>query len=377
VTVSPPLTPAHPPEPPESPEGQRSAFTLSRRTATIVAAAVALVLLVSVAALLPVPYAALSPGPTFNTLGSVNGTPLITIEGRRTYDASGHLNLTTVSESGGPSGRLDLGTALLGWLDDDVAVVPRELVYPEDQTPDEIRQRNAEDMELSQEHATAAALRELGIPAETSVVVRSVQEGAPAQGKLRAADTILRVDGQDVTSAEQVGELVRRHEPGEQVTFTVRRDGTERTVTVGTVPSPEHATRAIVGIVPDETVDPPFTIDIRLDDVGGPSAGLMFALGIVELLTPRELTGGAFVAGTGTIDNEGNVGPIGGIQQKLIAAREAGATVFLAPAANCADAARATPEGLRVVRVATLDDAVDALDALRSGDAEDVPSCTG
>lgn len=372
MTLSPRLAPAQPPEP-DSPRG---AFTISRRTATIVAAAVTLVVLVSVTALLPVPYAALSPGPTFDTLGSVNGTPLITIEDRRTYDTSGHLNLTTVSESGGPSGRLDLGTALLGWLDDDVAVVPRELVYPQDQTPEEIKQRNAEDMELSQEHATAAALRELGIPAETSVVVRSVQEGAPAQGELRAADTILRVDGEEVTSAEQVGVLVRRHEPGEQVTFTVRRDGAERTVTVGTVASPDDATRAIVGIVPDETVDPPFTIDIQLDDVGGPSAGLMFALGIVELLTPRDLTGGAFVAGTGTIDDEGTVGPIGGIQQKLIAAREAGATVFLAPADNCAAAARATPDGLRVVRVATLDEAVDALDALRGGDT-DVPSCAG
>ncbi|MGH3670280.1 MAG: S16 family serine protease, partial [Pseudonocardiaceae bacterium] len=117
----------------------------------------------------------------------------------------------------------------------------------------------------------------------------------------------------------------------------------------------------------------PFTTTITLADVGGPSAGLMFALAIVDKLTPGALAGNIFVAGTGTIVPAGQVGSIGGIPLKMISAREAGATVFLVPAGNCAEAVQHVPAGLRLVRVNTLTDAVHALDQLRGG--QQPPHC--
>jgi PDZ domain-containing protein len=352
------------------------ALGLSRRTATMVVSAVLLVVLVSVATLLPVPYVALLPGPTTDTLGTVEGKPLIRIEGVRTYEPKGHLNLTTVKVRGGPGQRFDLVTAFRGWLDSTVAVVPQETVFPPGSTVEQVEERNAEEMELSQQSATTAALRQLGYEVTSRVAVGAVVEGAPALGKLKAGDTILAVDGQPISTPEQVGKLIRAHQPGEKVAITVERDGKRLELSVPTRASAEDPSAAVVGIVPREVAKYPFEVEIQLKDVGGPSAGLMFALGIIDRLNVEDITGGAFVAGTGTIDDAGKVGPIGGIQQKLVAARDAGATVFLTPAANCSDAAAATPDGLRLVRVDDLGGALSALDSLRTGRGG-VPSCAG
>lgn len=350
------------------------ALGLSRRMTTMVVSAALLVALVAIATLMPVPYVALLPGPTADTLGSVEGKKLIEIEGVRTFTPKGHLNLTTVNVRGGPGQRFDLVTAFRGWLDPTVAVVPEETVYPPGSTAEQVKQRNAEEMELSQQSATTAALRELGYEVTTRIAVRAVVEGAPALGKLKAGDTIVAVDGTKITTPEQVGELIRAHKPGDEVAVTVERDGRQTTVSVPTRASDEDPSAAVIGIIPEEVAKYPFKVTIQLEDVGGPSAGLMFALGIVDMLNREDVTGGAFVAGTGTIDDAGNVGAIGGIQQKLAAAREAGASVFLTPAGNCSDAAAAVPDGLRLVRVENLDGALTALDALRTG-AGAVPSC--
>jgi len=117
----------------------------------------------------------------------------------------------------------------------------------------------------------------------------------------------------------------------------------------------------------------PFPVTISVGDIGGPSAGLMFALGIIDKLTPMDLTGGKFIAGTGEITGGGQVQPIGGIQQKMVGARDAGATIFLTPAANCPDTKGAVPAGLRLVKVSTLAQAVTYLEAIKAGQA--VPSC--
>ncbi|WP_441349077.1 S16 family serine protease [Streptomyces sp. NTH33] len=136
------------------------------------------------------------------------------------------------------------------------------------------------------------------------------------------------------------------------------------------------AKRAIVGISAGTDHTFPFTIDIKLADVGGPSAGLMFALGIYDKLTPGSLTGGKFVAGTGTIDDNGKVGPIGGIEMKTVGARDKGAQFFLTPADNCASAAKDTPSGLTLVKVNTMGDALAALKDIRAGSTADLPKCT-
>lgn len=338
---------------------------MTRRTLTLAVAGFLVVLLSAIAALLPVPYVALNPGPVSNTLGSVGKTELIRIEGRTTYPDEGNLDLTTVSVLGGPRHRLDLVTALRGWLDDAVAVVPEEQVYPAGETAKEIEEQSATEMRDSQENATTAALRHLGIPVTTRLLVQEVAKGSPSRGKLQTGDEILQVDGEPVLGGAQLRELITARDPGDQVRIVVRRDG-ERVEARITTTAAEDG-RAIVGITTRDDADYPFTVEISLQDVGGPSAGLMFALGIVDKLTPGSLTGGGHIAGTGSIDDAGHVGTIGGITQKMIGAREAGATVFLSPPGNCKEALRTKPDGLRLVKARTLTSAVRALDTIREG----------
>lgn len=360
-----------------APESSPEEVERRRTRSTLAIATAILVVLTAALALVPVPYVALSPGQTINTLGSVDGTPLITISGRATYPSTGHLNLTTVGVTGGDA-RLDLMGALAAWVDPRRAVVPRDQIYPENQTPAESRQRNAEEMTLSQVHAINAARNQLGIkPVGSEVAIAAISVGAPALGKLKAGDVVLAVDGRSVATPDDMRRLVSAHKVGTAVRVRVRRAGAVRTEVVTTGPAPDDATRAIIGVSPIQSARYPFDVRIALDDVGGPSAGLMFALGVVEKLTPEEITGGLFIAGTGTIDDTGKVGPIGGIQQKLLGARDAGATVFLVPADDCAEAVPARPAGLRLVRVTSLTTALSALESLRDGKNDAVPTCPG
>lgn len=345
---------------------------MSRRTLTLAVAGFLVVLLSAVAALLPVPYVALNPGPVSDVLGGAGKTELIHIDGRTTYPAEGKLDLTTVSVLGGPAKRLDLVTALRGWVDDKVAVVPEEQVYPEGETAEEAEQQSAAEMRDSQENATTAALRQLGIPIKSRLLVQDVPKGSPSRGKLRTGDQLLAVDGTPVAGGAQLRELITSREAGDRVRLTVRRDGATVTATVRTIAAEDG--RAIVGITTQDDAEYPFTVEISLEDVGGPSAGLMFALGIVEKLTPGSLTGGKHVAGTGTIDDAGRVGAIGGITQKMLGAKAAGATVFLAPPGNCEEAKATKPDGLRLVRAATLASAVRSLERLSEGRSK-VPRC--
>jgi Lon-like protease len=346
---------------------------VSRRAVTLASAGFLVVLLSALAALLPVPYVALSPGPTTNTLGRAGNAALIRIEGRKTYNDTGHLDLTTVSVLGGPRQRLDLVTALRGWLDRSVSVIPEEQVYPKGSTAKQVEQESNAEMKDSQESATTAALRSLGIPVTTHVEVAQVGKGSPAQGKLLAGDVVTEVDGAEVDGGAELRALITRHKPGEDVTLTVERDGSKLTRTITTAADDGHA---IVGIQTQDGAEYPFRVDIGLRDVGGPSAGLMFALGIVDKLTPGSMTGGRFVAGTGTIDGSGKIGAIGGIPQKMLGAKRSGATIFLAPAGNCAEAARTVPDGLTLVKVTTLESALSSLDKLSTNPEASVPSCS-
>lgn len=346
---------------------------MTRRALTLAVAGFLVVLLSAVAALLPVPYVALEAGPVTNTLGVVGKTELIRIEGRKTYPDEGNLDLTTVHVVGGPGSRLGLVTALRGWLDDGIAIVPEEQVYPPGETAKEAERQSATEMRDSQENATTAALRELGIPVETRLLVQDVPKGSPSTGKLETGDELVAVDGRPVAGGAELRERITSREPGEQVEVTVRRGGREVTRTITTIAAEDG--RALVGITTRDVAEYPFTVDISLADVGGPSAGLMFALGVVDKLTPGSLTDGAHIAGTGTIDDAGHVGSIGGITQKMIGARRAGATVFLAPPGNCDEAGKTVPDGLRLVRATTLASAVEALERLAEGRTRGLPTC--
>ena len=340
---------------------------MTRRGMTLVASGVLSAILLIVALALPVPYVLLRPGPTFNTLGQFGNTPLISISGHQQYPTSGHLDMTTVSVVGGEGARVSLFDALRGWVSGTTAVVPEELIYPPDTNPSQVQQQNADDMRDSQDHARVAALRYLGISVPTELVISSTQPGSPAEkAGLARGDIISKVDGEAVTSSQQLRGLIGRHAIGEAVTITYLRDGKTLTAKPVTEKSSDAPVRPIIGVVPVERPKLPFQVDFGLKDVGGPSAGLMFALGIVDKLTPDELNNGAYVAGTGTIDDDGTVGPIGGVQQKIAAARAKGATIFLTPADDCREAAAAKPRGLTLVKVSSLAEAVGALQKLAS-----------
>ncbi len=356
---------------------------MPRRTVTLLTSTLLLIGLLCVGVLLPVPYSEMSPGPTVNTLSTNDGKPVLAISGHRTYPTSGHLNMTTVRVTG--SGyTMNLIEAVSGWLSHDDSVVPHNTLYPKGQTEQQANQENAEEFSQSQDSAKVAALRELRLPVGSRVVVGTVLKGSPAQGRLHAGDVIKTVDGGAVSQPQDVAKLVTRHAPGQKVVFGVvpARHGDSGDVPGGAAKSVTIRTekaddgRAIVGIQAEEAHTFPFHISIQLADVGGPSAGMMFALGLIDKLTPGHLTGGAFVAGTGTIDDKGVVGPIGGIQLKIIAARAAGARYFLTPKSNCAEASQDTPAGLRLVKVGTLKDALAALADIRSGKTADLPRCS-
>ncbi|EFL17494.1 PDZ domain-containing protein [Streptomyces sp. C] len=360
---------------------------MPRRTATMLASFLVLFALLCAGVFIKVPYSEMSPGPTVNTLGDSRGEPVLSISGHQTYPTSGHLNMTTVRVTGADYD-MNLLEAVYGWAAGDNIVVPHENLYPNGKTDKESTQENAEEFSQSQESAKVAALKQLGIPVAARVVVSTVVKGSPSEGRLHAGDVVKAVDGTPVTVPGDVAKLVTKHKPGEPVEFTIvpaaeaaeaekaNREPTGSTKVTITAGKAEGDGHAIVGIRAGTDHTFPFPIDIKLADVGGPSAGLMFALGIVDKLTPENLTGGRFIAGTGTIDDEGKVGPIGGIQMKTIGARKAGAEYFLTPAENCASAARHTPEGLTLVKVSTIGDATKALEKIGKGDTAGLPKCT-
>ncbi len=344
---------------------------MSRRSLTLAVACLATVVAIVVAVLFPVPYVILTPGPTLNTLGKdSSGQPLISITGTHTYPASGHLNLVTISYQGGPESNLNIFQALRAWLNSADAVVPESELFPPGQTAQQTQAQDTEQMASSQELATAAALTELHIKYQTTVEVLSTVAGYPASKVLKAGDVIEAVDGKPVTGESSLSSMINEHPAGTTLQLQVLRNGQTLTIPVA---SKSSGGSAVIGVQVQEQYKFPFNVRITVGDIGGPSAGMMFALGIIDTLTPENLTGGKFIAGTGEITAAGQVQPIGGIQQKMVGARDAGATVFLSPAGNCADTKGAVPAGLKVVKVATLSQAVSDLEALKAG--KPVPSC--
>lgn len=349
------------------PVGTSTLVRVNRRMLTLVAALVPVVSLLAVGSVVQVPFVALGPGPTFNTLGDVDGKPVVAIEGVDLDPTSGNLNMTTVSVRDG----LTVFDAFAFWASGRYGLVPREEVYPSDRSRDEVREENAADFAQSEESAELAALHFLGKP--VSLVVTDVAEDGPSHDLLRLDDRLVSVDGTEVRTVGDVQREVADLSPGTTATIVVDRGGQRVEVPVTLGARPGHPDKGYLGVTPTERPEVPFTVGFNLAEVGGPSAGLMFALAVVDKLSPGELSGGGFVAGTGTIDSSGDVGPIGGIPYKMTAARDAGATTFLVPAKNCDEARQHAPDGLRLVRVDDLTGAVSALDSINTGGA--APAC--
>ncbi len=318
-------------------------------------------------AVVTVPFVSLGPGPTFDTLGEVDGKQVVQIEGTQTHPTSGHLNMTTVSQRDD----LTLGEALTLWISGQEQLVPRDLIYPPGKSRDEVDKANNADFKNSEDSAEYAALGYLKYP--EAVTIASVSEGGPSVGKLKPGDAIDAVDRTPVANVEQFTALLKKTKPGQAVTIDYRRKNEPAGVAQITLGTNKDRDYGFLGVAVLDAPWAPFSVSFNLANIGGPSAGLMFSLALVDKLTTGDLAGSTFVAGTGTISVDGKVGPIGGITHKMAAARAAGATVFLVPAKNCYEAVSQIPSGLKLVKVETLGSAVDALHAMTSGGP--TPSC--
>lgn len=322
---------------------------------------------------LPTPYVIERPGSAYNVLGENNGTPIISIPSTQTYATDGALDLLTVQIVGSPSQTPSWIELLFAWLNPAQAVLPVDLIFPPNQTQAQVNQENVQMFANSQQDATAAALTELGYSYTTRLMVAGLADGAAAAGKLSEGDQVTAIDGLEMQNYAQLTDTIRSSN-GSEVTLTViGKNGVERTEKV-TPKLVEGNYRVGAFIAPAYN----FPVDVKLElaDIGGPSGGMMFALGIYDKLTPGFLNGGKIIAGTGTIDSSGLVGPIGGIRAKMYAAKDGGATWFLAPASNCNEVVDHIPSGIKVTKVETLKQAIAAVKAIASGTTDSLPTCS-
>ncbi|GAB3029765.1 hypothetical protein GCM10011376_13970 [Nocardioides flavus (ex Wang et al. 2016)] len=324
------------------------------------------------AVFVPLPYVTYYPGPTVDILAESDAGEIVRVDGREAYHDDGELRMTTVYVST-PQEDVTLPELMQAYFDPDAAVWPRSSIYAPDETDESSDRESEAAMTSSQDTAVAAALTELGEELDPVVEVTSVTPGLPADGLLEVRDRLLRVGDTPIADAQDVVDAVDAAVPGEPLTFVVGRGGEEVSVDI----TPEEVDGDLrIGISPGVGFDFPFrvTVDIS-DNIGGPSAGLMMALAVYDTLTPGSITGGADVAGTGTITPAGEVGPIGGIQQKIAAARDAGADLFFVPADNCDGIGGVDPGGMRLARATTMHRAVETLaDWVADPDTE-LPTC--
>ena len=351
---------------------------MRRRTWAILLAAVLVVGLSVVAYREPVPYVTFSPGPTVNVLGEFDKKAIISVSGHESYRDKGGLRLTTIVPSG-PSDKINLLTMVAAWADPDRSVYPYRAIYAKQDTRASVREQSSEQMVSSQDNAVAAALRALDISFTTAIRVATVDKDGPADGKLEAGDVVLRVNGSKVSTLEDLTGKIRPLPIGSRVTLVVRRDGERTKERMTTVASPQDKKSSALRVSIAPGFQFPFDVKLNLDqNIGGPSGGLMFATGIYDVLTPGSLTDGKVIAGTGEIDDQGNVGEIGGIQQKLVGAQDDGARLFLVPAGNCAEAlgGHYDPDKMRLVKVSTFTQALSDVKAWVKDPNASLPRCT-
>ncbi len=324
---------------------------------------------------LPVPYLSQQPGPVFNTLGKLGNEEFIAITNATTYATSGELDMTTVREVGGPQRTITLGEAVYGWLHPDIAVIPRRANYPDEITAEQARTQSTRAFASSQEIALGAVLRVLNIPFTENVFVVDVIADRPAALFLKSNDQILSVNGVKVNSIGETIAEVRKTTPGNKATIVISRDGNESIFEIPTVAAPDSESAGSIGAYLTSEINSSIQANFADQRVGGPSAGLVFALAIYDQLTPGELIGDNHIAVTGTITTTGEVGSIGGIRQKMIGARNAGATFFILPVENCEEAVKRIPAGLTAVPVSTLQQAISVLESIKSDASGELPTC--
>lgn len=366
-----------------------------------VAGTVTLLLLIAFL-LVPMPYVSAAPGATQDVLGTMSDpgqdpTPVISIEGRETFPSEGELLFTTVGLRGSPDRPISAAEVIASWFSPSSTVAPTEVYFPPGSTADEVREQNLADMTSSQDLASVVALTELGIevPAELTIVAAMSRPAmglgqddaiVRAEDVVEPGDKIESINGEEIVTHQQLLQLVETLTPDVPITMGVVREGDDVTVTFAPFANDDGSasdtdeggkteTQTRLGVYLKPKYDLPIDIDINAHSVGGPSAGLMFSLGIIDQLTPEDLTSGHVIAGTGAVSILGEVEPIGGTDHKILGAARAGATWFLVPESNCADITRTPPRSIEVVSVATVAQAREALESIREGEFDDLPRC--
>ena len=333
---------------------------------------VAIVIAASVVSFVPSNYVIEWPGPTHDTLGTIddNGEPVavVDIPSQQTYPTTGSLTMLTVSKIGDPEHPANWLQVFEAWVDPSQDFIPMEQAFPSGQTFEQSAEVNAAMMKQSQQDAVAAALEAAGYEYTTIIDVVEVDPDGPSADLILPGDVVTAVNGQVATDIDGLRALVGASGVDKPLTVTVTRDGAPLDVPITPVLGTGDDPQPILGISPTITYDFPFEVSIQLGDIGGPSAGQILALAIIDKLTPGSLNGGLAVAGTGTITADGQIGAIGGITQKLYGAKAAGSHYFLAPASNCDDIAAGTvPQGLDIYAVSTLADSLYVLNTLSTG----------
>ncbi|MDO5719453.1 MAG: S16 family serine protease [Actinomycetaceae bacterium] len=361
------------------------ADTSQRKTwRPLIAVVVTIVIVLIVLLAIPMPYVIEKPGPTYDVLASQAGTPMIEIDSSdNTESSAGELRMVTVTSYGGPGSHVSLAQLIAAWFAADSTIIKESDIYPQDVTREQLEEWSMQQMTASQSTAAAAALEELDYDVPATITLHGAVAGSNAEGLVEDGDilrAIITPDGvrHEANRASLPFSLARELDPGTEVTMILSRNNAEEAITFETY-QPEDPPIDFVGskfgiyLTADVTL--PFPVTIHLEDVGGPSAGTIFALGIIDHLTGGKTTGGAIVAGTGAIGYDGEVQPIGGIKQKMYGAQRDGAQWFLAPRSNCDEVVGNIPSGLQVWPVSTLEEARDALASIRSGGTVNHPTC--
>ena len=367
---------------PETAPSEESRRRRRLRRAVVAGSFILVVALIAAVFLVPVNAVIEAPGPTWNVLdnGSSSDQDVLKVSGTETYPTEGALRMTTVSVSGCPGYPVTTADLIAAWFSADKRIVDRNEVCPQDQSAEQVEETGKAQMTASQDSAVIAALVETGKAGAMHLTVTEVTEQQTST-EIQAGDvleTITPQGGQTTTLASfsQLRELMTTIPEGTRVTLGVRRGDQKASAALTTIAPQEGTTGSLLGLSLKISVDSPVEATFGLSDVGGPSAGMMFALGVVDEITPGSLTGGKDISGTGTIDMTGQVGPIGGIQQKMAGARESGSTFFLAPASNCNEVKGHEPKGMQVFAVNTLHEAVAATKAIASGNTSGLATCS-
>ena len=368
-------------DPDTAPSGESRRRRRLRR-AVVAGSFILVVALIAAVFLVPVNAVIEAPGPTWNVLdnGSSSDQDVLKVSGTETYPTEGALRMTTVSVSGCPGYPVTTADLIAAWFSADKRIVDRNEVCPQDQSAEQVEETGKAQMTASQDSAVIAALVETGKAGAMHLTVTEVTEQQTST-EIQAGDvleTITPEGGQTTTLASfsQLRELMTTIPEGTRVTLGVRRGDQKASAALTTIAPQEGTTGSLLGLSLKISVDSPVEATFGLSDVGGPSAGMMFALGVVDEITPGSLTGGKDISGTGTIDMTGQVGPIGGIQQKMAGARESGSTFFLAPASNCNEVKGHEPKDMQVFAVNTLHEAVAATEAIASGNTSGLATCS-